>query len=251
MCPSRPGAIAGNLLNFLCLLSASALSATNAGRLQNGTVSTGKLNYFSVCCGKASNLTCPEIRGAAYACPPSCPCGGSGTFSAASRVAPSSNEESWPFELSADLCDNSSPYWRNSNAQARFDRSCCVCSHSAFPALPRKAQEEGVPPGAPDKAYLQKIMDGWSAIEPANMAQYYDQGDYNFFDIAPLKYSNWARVPEGRDRTAEGLQEPETDTERRHPDPHRRQSDLDHQRRSRKMRSPPPANTNWPSCAGL
>jgi len=55
LCPSRPGAIAGNLLNFLCLLSASALSATNAGRLQNGTVSTAKLNYFSVCCGKASN----------------------------------------------------------------------------------------------------------------------------------------------------------------------------------------------------
>jgi hypothetical protein len=61
LCPSRPGAIAGNLLNFLCLLSASALWATNAGRLQNGTVSTGKLNYFSVCCGKASNWTVANL----------------------------------------------------------------------------------------------------------------------------------------------------------------------------------------------
>ncbi|MGH9545999.1 MAG: YybH family protein [Terriglobales bacterium] len=51
--------------------------------------------------------------------------------------------------------------------------------------------------GAPDKAYLQKILDGWSAGNAANMAQYYDQGEYNFFDIAPLKYSNWAEYQEG------------------------------------------------------
>ena len=50
---------------------------------------------------------------------------------------------------------------------------------------------------APDKAYLQKILDGWSASNAANMAQYYDQGDYNFFDIAPLKYSNWAEYQKG------------------------------------------------------
>ena len=29
------------------------------------------------------------------------------------------------------------------------------------------------------------------------MAQYYDQGEYNFFDIAPLKYSNWAEYQKG------------------------------------------------------
>jgi hypothetical protein len=51
--------------------------------------------------------------------------------------------------------------------------------------------------GAPDKAYLQKILDGWSAGNVADMAQYYDQGQYNFFDIAPLKYSNWAEYQKG------------------------------------------------------
>jgi ketosteroid isomerase-like protein len=51
--------------------------------------------------------------------------------------------------------------------------------------------------GAPDKAYLQKLMEGWSSGDPATMAQYYDQGDYTFFDIAPLKYSNWAEYQKG------------------------------------------------------
>jgi ketosteroid isomerase-like protein len=50
---------------------------------------------------------------------------------------------------------------------------------------------------APDKAYLQKLLDGWSAGNVANMAQYYDQGDDTFFDIAPLKYSNWAEYQKG------------------------------------------------------
>src|SRR5258705_2204021 len=51
--------------------------------------------------------------------------------------------------------------------------------------------------GAPDEAYLQKILEGWSAMNVANMAQYYDQGDYNFFDLAPLKYRNWAEYEKG------------------------------------------------------
>ena len=51
--------------------------------------------------------------------------------------------------------------------------------------------------GAPDKAYLQKILDGWSSLNPDSMGQYYDQGQYNFFDIAPLKYNNWAEYQPG------------------------------------------------------
>jgi ketosteroid isomerase-like protein len=43
----------------------------------------------------------------------------------------------------------------------------------------------------PDKAYLQKIWDGWSTLNPANVAQYYASGPHTFFDIAPLKYSSW------------------------------------------------------------
>jgi len=51
--------------------------------------------------------------------------------------------------------------------------------------------------GAPDRAYLQKLLTGWSSMDPATLAQYYDQGDYTFFDIAPLKYNNWAEYQKG------------------------------------------------------
>lgn len=45
--------------------------------------------------------------------------------------------------------------------------------------------------GAPDKAYLQKIWDGWSTLDPRNVAQFYASGAHVFFDIAPLKYTSW------------------------------------------------------------
>jgi len=51
--------------------------------------------------------------------------------------------------------------------------------------------------GAPDKAYLQKIWDGWSTLDPANTAQYYAKGEHTFFDIAPLKYSSWDEYEAG------------------------------------------------------
>jgi len=44
---------------------------------------------------------------------------------------------------------------------------------------------------APDKAYLQKIWDGWATLDTANVAQYYATGPHVFFDIAPLKYGSW------------------------------------------------------------
>jgi ketosteroid isomerase-like protein len=50
---------------------------------------------------------------------------------------------------------------------------------------------------APDKAYLQHVLDTWSTLNPADMAQYYAQGDRLFFDIAPVKYSNWAEYQKG------------------------------------------------------
>ena len=67
-------------------------------------------------------------------------------------------------------------------------------SFSSFAASKSKKKAAS---GAPDKAYLQKILDGWNAMNVPNMAQYYDQGDYNFFDIAPLKYNNWAEYQKG------------------------------------------------------
>jgi ketosteroid isomerase-like protein len=66
------------------------------------------------------------------------------------------------------------------------------------------SKKKTVAAGAPDKAYLQKLMDGWSAGNPAIMAQYYDQGDYTLFDIVPLKYNNWAEYQKGVEEVLKG-----------------------------------------------
>lgn len=50
---------------------------------------------------------------------------------------------------------------------------------------------------APDKAYLQSIWDGWSTLNPENVARFYDSGPHTFFDIAPLKYDSWQQYDSG------------------------------------------------------
>jgi ketosteroid isomerase-like protein len=52
-------------------------------------------------------------------------------------------------------------------------------------------------PKGPDKAYLQKIWDGWSTLDTANVAGFYAAGPHTFFDIAPLKYSSWEEYQNG------------------------------------------------------
>jgi len=50
----------------------------------------------------------------------------------------------------------------------------------------------------PDKAYLQKIWDGWATLDPANTAKFYaTAGPNTFFDIAPLKYNSWDEYEKG------------------------------------------------------
>ena len=49
----------------------------------------------------------------------------------------------------------------------------------------------------PDRAYLQKIWDGWGTLDPGNVAQFYTKGEHTFFDIAPLKYNNWEEYEAG------------------------------------------------------
>jgi len=58
-------------------------------------------------------------------------------------------------------------------------------------ASTKKPSERKASSAAPDKAYLQKIWDGWSTLDPANVGQFYAPGPHVFFDIAPLKYSSW------------------------------------------------------------
>jgi ketosteroid isomerase-like protein len=60
-----------------------------------------------------------------------------------------------------------------------------------------KPAKKSTAPPAPDKAYLQKIWDGWSTLDPANVAKYYATGAHVFFDIAPLKYDSWDEYEKG------------------------------------------------------
>lgn len=58
-----------------------------------------------------------------------------------------------------------------------------------------KKQVAAIP--ALDKAYLQRIWDGWSTLDTANVAKFYATGPHTFFDIAPLKYSSWDEYEKG------------------------------------------------------
>ena len=55
----------------------------------------------------------------------------------------------------------------------------------------QKGKKVSVAGGAVDKAYLQKIWDGWATLDAAGQKQYYAQGPHVFFDTAPLKYGSW------------------------------------------------------------
>ncbi len=63
--------------------------------------------------------------------------------------------------------------------------------------LGRSAPKKSVAPPPPDKAYLQQIWDGWSTLNPDNVARFYATGPHTFFDIAPLKYNSWDEYETG------------------------------------------------------
>jgi ketosteroid isomerase-like protein len=67
----------------------------------------------------------------------------------------------------------------------------CLALAATSLAATKKAGEKKISAPMPDKAYLQKIWDGWSTLDPANVAQYYAPGAHVFFDIASLKYGSW------------------------------------------------------------
>lgn len=50
---------------------------------------------------------------------------------------------------------------------------------------------------APDTAYMQKVLDGWSTLDPADAGKFYAAGPGTFFDITPLKYSSWEEYENG------------------------------------------------------
>jgi len=80
-----------------------------------------------------------------------------------------------------------------------FTVSLCllVLTLSSIAQPPKPASKKSAAGPAPDKAYMQKIWDGWSTLDPANVAKYYATGPHTFFDIAPLKYGSWDEYEKG------------------------------------------------------
>jgi ketosteroid isomerase-like protein len=68
---------------------------------------------------------------------------------------------------------------------------------SAIAQPPKPPTKKSAAPPAPDKTYLQKIWDGWSTLDPGNVAKFYASGPNTFFDIAPLKYNSWDEYQKG------------------------------------------------------
>jgi ketosteroid isomerase-like protein len=68
---------------------------------------------------------------------------------------------------------------------------------SGFAQTKKSPMKKSAAGPAPDKALMQKIWDGWSTLDPANVAKYYATGPHVFFDIAPLKYGSWDEYEKG------------------------------------------------------
>ncbi len=77
--------------------------------------------------------------------------------------------------------------------------SLCVLAFtlSGFAQVKKPSMKKSAYGPAPDKAYMQKIWDGWSTLDPANVARFYATGPHTFFDIAPLKYNSWDEYQSG------------------------------------------------------
>jgi ketosteroid isomerase-like protein len=82
---------------------------------------------------------------------------------------------------------------------------CLLCLTLNALAQTKNPMKKSAGP-APDKAFMQKVWDGWSTLDPANVAQYYATGPHTFFDIAPLKYNSWDEYQSGAKALLAGFQ---------------------------------------------
>jgi ketosteroid isomerase-like protein len=100
------------------------------------------------------------------------------------------------FAVFIRACDNSGRRRRGRGKMKRqLAFAVCITLAALNPAAAQNQPREKT--AAPDTAYLQKIWDGWSTLDPANVAQFYASGPHTFFDIAPLKYSSWDEYEKG------------------------------------------------------
>lgn len=75
----------------------------------------------------------------------------------------------------------------------------CVLALTLAGAAQKKSAAKKAASAGPalEKAYLQKIWDGWATLKPADVSEYYAKGPHAFFDIAPVKYSSWDEYQAG------------------------------------------------------
>ncbi len=76
---------------------------------------------------------------------------------------------------------------------------CLLVLSFASLAQPKESAKKKMAPSgsAPDKALLQKVLDGWSTMDPADAAKFYAPGAGTFFDVTPLKYNSWEEYEDG------------------------------------------------------
>jgi ketosteroid isomerase-like protein len=79
----------------------------------------------------------------------------------------------------------------------RLSLLLCLLALTAIAQSPKATAKKSAAPASPDRAYLQKIWDAWSTLDPANAAKFYASGPHTFFDIAPLKYGSWDEYAAG------------------------------------------------------
>jgi ketosteroid isomerase-like protein len=79
----------------------------------------------------------------------------------------------------------------------RLSLLLCLLALTAIAQSPKATAKKSAAPASPGRAYLQKIWDAWSTLDPANAAKFYASGPHTFFDIAPLKYGSWDEYAAG------------------------------------------------------
>ena len=94
------------------------------------------------------------------------------------------------FELSVSPCDNSSPMGGTMHTRFLVVLTCVFAFGLSSLATTKKTAGKAAAGPLPDKAYLQKIWDGWGTLNPSRVAEFYAQGDHTFFDVTPLKYGS-------------------------------------------------------------
>jgi ketosteroid isomerase-like protein len=72
---------------------------------------------------------------------------------------------------------------------------CAFLTVSVF--AQKKSSDKKSSAAGLDKAYLQRIWDGWGSLDGSKQTEFYAQGQHMFFDVAPLKYNNFEEYASG------------------------------------------------------